>query len=67
MGQCKDDVKVAGWKQLLFASLNPSFSGYLLTFRAMPVAAGMIGYALGTALRATLHVAATRGYDWRYW
>jgi hypothetical protein len=57
MRQCKDDVKVAGWKQLLFAGFNPSFSGYLLAFRAMPVAAGMIGYALGAAVTAAFDVA----------
>jgi hypothetical protein len=30
----------------------------MLALRAMPVAAGMIGYALGTALRAAFDVAA---------
>jgi len=54
MGQRKDDMKVAGWKQLLFAGFNPSFSGYLLAFRAMPVAAGMVDNAFGAAVRAAL-------------
>ena len=57
MRQCKDDVKVADRKQLLFAGLDPSFSGYLLAFRAMPVAAGMIGNAFGAAVTAAFDVA----------
>jgi hypothetical protein len=57
VGQCKDDVKVADWKQLLFAGLDPSFSGYLLAFRAMPVAAGMIDNAFGAAVTAALDMA----------
>jgi hypothetical protein len=57
VGQRKDDVKVADRKQLLFAGLDPSFSGYLLTFRTMPVAAGMVDNAFGAALRAALDMA----------
>ncbi len=57
VGQCKDDVKVADRKQLLFAGLDPSFSGYLLAFGAMPVAAGMVDNAFGAALRAALNMA----------
>jgi hypothetical protein len=54
MGQCKDDVKLADGKQLIFAGFDPSFSGYLLAFRAMPVAAGMVDNAFGAAMRAAL-------------
>ena len=54
VGQCKDDVKVADRKQFFFAGLDPSFSGYLLAFGAMPVAAGMVDNAFGAAMAAAL-------------
>ena len=57
VGQCKDDVKVADGKQLFFAGRDPSFSGYLLAFGAMAVAAGMIDNAFGAAMRAALDMA----------
>ena len=57
MRQREDDVKVADRKLLFFAGLDPSFSGYLLAFGAMPVAAGMVDNAFGAAMRAALDMA----------
>jgi hypothetical protein len=55
--QCKDHVKVNDGKQLFFTGLDPSFSGYLLAFRAMLGTAGMLDNAFGASRRAALDMA----------
>ena len=43
MGQCEDDVQVAGREQFSSTRSNPPFSGRGLTLRAVSVAATVIG------------------------
>src|SRR3954451_17181658 len=56
--QCEDDVEIGYWQQFALPLGQPCSAGCTLTFRAMPVAARIVGDAYEVALGAALDVAA---------
>ena len=57
MGQGKDEMEVGHGEHFGFSGLQPSLPGYLLTFGAMPIPAGMIHDTLSPAVVAAIEVA----------
>jgi len=53
-----NDVEVGGGEEFGLAPFKAPLTRYLLTFGAVPVAAGMIQDTLGATVGAALHVAA---------
>ena len=58
--QCEDDVEIGNRQQVGFSRGEPRGSGWPLTLRTVPIAAGIIGDACRAAVVASLHVAAER-------
>jgi len=61
MGQGKYDMEVGNGEEFGFSCLKPSLSGYLLTFGAVSITAGIIDATLSAAMIAAMETTAKFG------